>query len=527
MDKIIGFTISKKKISHREIDIFNIGLTKNEIQRNKMNICLWGIGDINNCIIDNKYSLSFPIHSSLLDRNVLIYFEDKNIIVENDWLGSIPVFYNPRELIISTLCLKTLKNKKIHPEGLNNFFEFGYSILEQTPFHDVKFMRYFSKLIINENGIQVKYKKDPIFRKNLFTDIVDENLVINRIREYINNIEDKTDGEIILPASGGYDSRLLNVLVKDKMRIRSFSYGISKIQSKSYEVIYAKKLSDILGAKWKHIELGNYHKYINDWFQLYGFSTHLHGMYHIEFYKKILEKYNFNKNAIFLSGMGGDWWAGAIKYSEINNYNDLITLGYTHGLSINLKYSKIKNYNKIKKEFYKKYSNILQDVRIKTIFTGRLKPMLISYLTQIPEYFGFPVWTPFLNFKIVISMLNIKENIRKNRIWQREYFTQKKLNIESMRLKVDKSNSLDFESLKNVILNPIDINIMEKYVNQKYLEKININLNKINTVDEIINYLFRYKYIRGICKILKIKSRPIDYLYSYYVIKSIEKSLKI
>ena len=45
------------------------------------------------------------------DRNILISFENDKIIVENDWLGSIPIFYNQKENIISTLSNFCLKDK--------------------------------------------------------------------------------------------------------------------------------------------------------------------------------------------------------------------------------------------------------------------------------------------------------------------------------------------------------------------------------------------------------------------------------
>ena len=94
MDKIVGFTVSKHKISHDDIDIFGMGLNKVEFRKNGFNIYLWGIGNIENCVIGGKYSLSFPVSENLLDRNILLYFSNKSIIIENDWLGSIPVFYN-------------------------------------------------------------------------------------------------------------------------------------------------------------------------------------------------------------------------------------------------------------------------------------------------------------------------------------------------------------------------------------------------------------------------------------------------
>ena len=120
-NKLIGFTISRSPINHDDIDIFYVGLKLKSFKKQRLYFYLWGKGDIDQCIARDAYSMAFPLNDNLLDRNVLIRINEDNITIENDWLGSIPVFYNPKELIISTLPLKTLKDKAIHAEeGLIN-----------------------------------------------------------------------------------------------------------------------------------------------------------------------------------------------------------------------------------------------------------------------------------------------------------------------------------------------------------------------------------------------------------------------
>jgi hypothetical protein len=61
MTKIIGFLITKEnKIP--KIDFFDVGLKIVSLKHKQYNIYLWGIGDILNYKIDDKYSLSFPLH---------------------------------------------------------------------------------------------------------------------------------------------------------------------------------------------------------------------------------------------------------------------------------------------------------------------------------------------------------------------------------------------------------------------------------------------------------------------------------
>ena len=524
MTKIIGFLITKEK-KELNIDFFNVGLQTIELTRLNYKIYLWGVGDIENYKIDDKYSLSFPLNDNLLDRNILISFDDDKIIIENDWLGAIPVFYNAKEQLVSTLSNFCIKDKTIHSEGLANFCEFGYSVFEQTIFKNVKFMRYYSKLIVSSEEIKIEYKKDPVLEKEFLSKTTATDDVISLMQEYITTIEDKIDGEIVLPTSGGYDSRILNYLVKDKSRIRSFTYGISSDQSKSTEVVHAKKISEIYSTKWEQIELEKFHKYLDKWVEVYGISTHTHGMYHIEFYTKILEKHKFEKPT-FLSGIFGDIWAGSVKYNEIKSYQDIINLGYTHGMNLDLSYLQLKSDNTIKKQVFLENKEHLQDDKIKAVFTIRMKLMLISYLTQIPEYFGMPAWTPFLNFEIVKTTLNLPDEQRKNRMWERDFFKSVGLGLEDMGLESVKSNKLDYEIAKKASFEPVDVELMQRYILKKRLEEINKLLSNLSGFEAIKNQLLYIPKVGGVLRRLGFKNEFLKALHEYYVIKAIEKGLK-
>jgi hypothetical protein len=541
--KIIGFLITKNNKTPL-FDFFNVGLNLVHLSHGSYNIYLWGIGDIESYKIEDKYSLSFPIHSDLLDRNVLISLENDNIVVENDWLGAIPVFYNTKDKIVSTLSNCCLVDKTIHDEGLADYCEFGYSVFEQTIFKDVKFMRYFSKLTISSNSIDTENKNDPVLDESFLEKVTDEDNVIKLMQNYISEVEKNTSGDIILPTSGGYDSRMLNYLVKNKKRIKSFTYGISKNQSLSAEVVYAKKISEIYNTQWEQIELNEYHKYMDNWASIYGFSTHLHGMYHIEFYKKILQKYRF-VDASFLSGIIGDAWAKYGKFKSVNTYLDVINLGYTHGLNLNVKFIELNNRKTNIKNFFNMNKVFLQNEKIKSVYAMRIKIMLISYLAQIPEYFGIPVWTPFLNFKIVKATLNIPDNRRRNRAWQKTFFKKVGLDLENMHLKSISSNKLDYETAKGFEFENIDVNIMKKYINEDRLVQINDHLSDLSSPEFDKNnipcihklwILNIYEYIKnqilfipkvgGVLRLLGFRNHYLKAIQEYYVIRSIERGLK-
>ena len=476
--KIIGFTIASFEIDHSDIDVFKSGLNRLHIKNRNQHIYLWGIGNIQKCIIDDCYTLSFPLSANLLDRNVLLKVSEDKIELENDWLGSIPVFYNEQNGSVSTLINKVLPNNQISidNEGLKYYFQFGYCVFTKTPVKNVRFLRYYSKIELMKGQLSIIEKDDPVH--DLMEGYSKEEDTFNLIRKYINDVEKQAQGDIILPTSGGYDSRLLNVLVQDKQKIQSFTYGLSENQTDSFEVVIARKLSELSGTRWRQIELGKYNKYIPEWFSLYGISTHTHGMYHIEFYHKIraLLAGSTRGQITFLSGIFGDVWAGNVAYQEVNSHKDLRKLGYTHGMDFNEISDKIESEDLEAKSFYDKYKENLKDYRWQPIITIRAKIILISYLMNLPDYFGFPSWTPYLNFDIVGSMLNIPKDRWKGRRWQKDFFIKNNLDLDRYISQSDLSNVLNLISVWHHMPEILDRKLLSDYVNQDIINLVNSNL---------------------------------------------------
>ena len=520
--KPVAFVLSKDKIDAKGY-FFSDKINNHTIKVKDWFLKIWFIGDFEKSI-ENKINFSFPKSNNLLDRNLIISETNKIITIENDWLGSIPVFYNTKDLIISTIPNLCLKDNLFDEEGLVNFLEFGYSVFERTPFKNVEFLRYYSTLIIEGSTIKVEFKDDPVLNPELFNKQSTSKEAIDIIQEYITDVEQKVEGDIIIPTSGGYDSRLLNWGVNDKSRIRSFTYGLSKNQNESHEVVFARKISKILNIKWKQIELSNYNNYINHWHKMFGFSTHLHGMYHLEFYKKITSLKDFSNRSTLLSGIIGDLWAGSLKKIDILSEKDVNKLGYSHSITLDNSFLKRKLKNSIKKKYFKKNKELINNPLIQVVSTIRLKMILLSYLTSVPEYFGIPVWTPFLNFNIATTMLRLPMEEREGREWQRKFFKSESLDIENMNLKFSVINSLNQHAANKFNFEPIKSDTFKNMLNIRKIEKLNKNINNQNMFWEFL--LTRFK-LRSILR--KIGINKIGYLGSlsnYHILKAIEKSVK-
>lgn len=525
MNKIVGFCISRVEfdIDH---DPLSSGLELVTLTHLGFCIRLWGIGNLNDCIESGCYSLSFPLTDSLLDRNVTISLNQDEIVVRNDWLGSIPIFYNMKSQVISTLSSVCIDEFKINEEGFYNYARFGYSVFGLSPIVNVEQLRFYSQVTCTLEGMKIVHHQDPMlefFSSRKQTSRPEESL--SAIRNYIQNVEDSIVGDIFIPTSGGYDSRILNQFIVDKSRVKSATYGISSKQSHSYESVYANKLSDILSTDWKFVELNEFfdERYLKDWYSVFGISTHLHGMYHLEFYQKALLKFNGTPKSL-LSGIVGDLWAGSVDKIEVNSAEELYKLGYTHGLSIPSELLGKKPVGKSELDYYNDNKSIINS-EYNIVSLVRMKITLLSYLMQLPEYLGLVSWTPFLNFDVVTSILTLPKEERNGRKWQSDFFAEQGINLESMNLKSNKSNSLDFDVAIKSSMEQVDSGLFSDVVDDELIEKINGALSGPSFKDVIIYRLLMTPKVSRLMRMAGARSTYLEFINYSLVLKSVQMGL--
>jgi hypothetical protein len=445
-------------------------------------------------------------------------------VFETDWLGSAPLFYNVKTRKVSHNINDVIEfaDLDIDPEGFNNYLDFGYSILEQTPVKHVKFLRHSARLSFDNNGkINVEYLADPADR--WLGRHFSESDILNSLQSRIRNWEHSCTGEIIIPTSGGYDTRLLNLMIEDKSRIRAFSYGISEKQSDSFEVVYAKRLSELLGTRWEQIPLGDMYLYFEEWDKLFGVSTHAHGMYHIEFYKKILPKVSGGNP--FLSGIIGDIWAGNWDIPPIYNPSDVKHLGRTYDMNADSTMSQLKSKRLMLEDYFVNHAERLKDPLLRIIEAVRFKIMLLSYLMTVPRSFTFKPWSPFLDIEVDMAMLTLHQERRQNRIWQREFFQKKGVDFESMNIKVDMGNTLGYQAMRRIHLKPLDSKLLREVVKSEYVEWINRQVQQQGILWEWFWKLVKSPRIGRPMRMLGIKDQRLQALSAYLTLKPIESLL--
>ncbi|QQE66070.1 hypothetical protein GFS31_27660 [Leptolyngbya sp. BL0902] len=446
-------------------------------------------------------------------------------IYQTDWLASSPVFYNELTGQVSHNINDVIDFSKFdfHPEGLNNYLEFGYSVFGQTPIKNIKFLRHSSKLTVGKNNeIKVEHLEDS--SEYWLDKATSEDDVFQLLCNAIHQWEKSVQGEIVIPTSGGYDSRLLNFLIEDKSRVRAFTYGISNNQEDSFEAIYAKLLCKKLSIQWERIEIGNYHHYINDWDSIFGVSTHAHGMYQIEFYHKILSKVEGNNP--FLSGIIGDAWAGSVNITEIQSPSDILKLGYSHGIKADSQMSYLSSKSELINEYYEIHKDKLNLPIFRVIESMRFKIILLSYLMRIPRHLGFQAWSPFLDIETALSMLTLPSERRKNRLWQKEFFEKNNLNLEDMGFKTNKSNTLNLQAMKISPLDPLNSNLLREIIHPDYVEWINRHIPARLTSWDVFWNIHRIPKVRRLVYVFNLEDKRLKAYYAYLTLKPLENLIK-
>ena len=317
--------------------------------------------------------------------------------------------------------------------------------------------------------------------------------------------------EIILPLSGGYDSRYLAFLLKD-YKTRTYTYGYNFLQSFSWEASNAKRVAKKLNLNWSQVILKDSLKWLDELHNIFGSSTHLHGMYQMEFYSKI-EK---SPGSYLISGILGDVWLQDKHVTSIDSPRHINNLSFSHGMNIsNLLLSNYQN------DFYQKIYTTNQESfksqKFLKIMGARTKLTLLSYLITVPNFFGFNTFTPFLNLDIVDSMISIKD---RNRLWQKQLFDSN--NIGGVYTPIlGRGNTLYERNFKKYDFSKNEINYdkYEKYLNLEQLKK------NIQTVEQLSSFnLLKsiFSTSKGLRKIFNYKNKMTCFL----AIVAIEKTIK-
>lgn len=476
-------------------------------------------------------------------------------IFQTNWLASKAVFYNTITGEVSYKMLDVIdwNNFDWNLEGLKNYLQFGYCVCNATPIKNVFILRYSSVLTQKifpkgKKTVEISFLPDPALTKIDKKSTVDD--VIQAISAHINNFEQNRNlaKRLLLPLSGGYDSRFLASLIKDKSSIDAFTYPLVKTGD-CIELARAKEVAKRLNLNHHTIKLENFNN--NEWclkaFNEYGLQMSLHAMYHMEFYENI--KKNFGNRYIVVSGSVGDWYSGEkLKLKIPQSPSEFQNLFFNHGISIPQNFIKLNNKDNILEEYFE---NNIADIKSNRIFL-RLAMMrnrinLAGFITSSAELY-YDTYTPYYDIDVAFSQLNIPCSLSDNRQWQADYFKSINLDVENdQHIKFKPLNRFDpivFQKSFDIQTMLLDINQLKYFVAEERLDWINKQLiwlknTSLLNLEDLIYTLIPTKLFNEILhrignKIINVKKindavkafnewtvlKPLEYINNLRIIKT-------
>ena len=441
---------------------------------------------------------------------------------ETDWLNSRTVFFNDRTKEISHNIndLIGIEDIEFHPEGLKNYLDFGYSVFGQTPLKNIKFLDACQEISKVDKELVIVNKTDPTV--NLEKYIISEDEIVHKVKVNLNNSINEVNLPVILPLSGGFDSKLLAFLIENKNNVNCFTYGVSNNQSQSFEVTRAKMVANLLKLSWSQIQLSNIHNYLDDWNLMFGCSTHAHGMYQMSFYERIFSQ-RMPKGHV-ISGIMADLWAGSIKAININSMHDLQKLGYNHEMNADISFYKLNFNEDVLERKWIESQDRFKDELFQQIEIARIKIILLSYLLRVPESLGFKVSSPFLDPEICLGMLMLPNERRIGREWQREFFEKENLMLKTK--SENNTNLLSHYSLKEIPVTPLDSQLLSELFDKKYIDFINDNV-RVNTLRYLIARGLKKRYLWRVLRAIGMRDKVIKAYNAYLTLKPIENLLRL
>ncbi|MVZ66306.1 hypothetical protein GQF61_10590 [Sphingobacterium sp. DK4209] len=448
-----------------------------------------------------------------------------NFVAKGNWVGYQTVFYNETtgDYGLNINDVIDYANLEIDLQGLAAYLDFGYSVFGHTPVKGVKFLLPNQSLYFSDGKLLVHESEDTI--SNQLGKKTHEEDVLHMIHQRVNNWANGFSENILIPTSGGFDSRLMNVMIDDKSRIHAYTYGTSFNQGASRESVYASLLAERLGTKWSRVPLGKFNLYMDDWYSQFGPAVAASGTYHIEFYHKIREQERQAKMGL-LSGIIGDAWAGAVKVPEIQSASAYRTLGYTHGMSADSKLAMDVDYTGLAEALFDKQKEDLKSADFRIVTAMRTKMMMLQYLIAVPSHMGFPGYSPFVEEDIALAMLNLPVERKNERAWQRDYFRKHNLLFEEEKHKYTYQNSLNYYALVHETLEPLDVSLLREVIKPEYLDWVNQRILHIGAKERVFQTLMHTPKVKGVLKLLGARNGLLAAYFAYITLKPIETLLK-
>ena len=397
-----------------------------------------------------------------------ILLNEKFIFLSVDHIRSLPLFYLIKNNYIfisdETDWIRKHNNLKDIEESSEEEFKLsGLVSGRQTLFKEIRQLCPGEILIIN------RCNSNSTLSREFFNFKYINDSYINKI-ELLNQLEEKSDKsfkrlisfaknrKIVIPLSGGYDSRLVAIKIKELgyKNVLTYSYGLRG--NNDSEI--SKKVAKQLGFEWIFIKYDKnlWKKYWKDRqrlkYQIWasGFSS-IPGIQ--EFPAIHFLKYNniVPQDALFVPGHTGDFISGK-HLPSFNKDEKFINNNILAEIIFDKYYSNIPLFNlqnNKKKYWCKKILKSFNTINTKDLISlcngfeswdwkERQSKFIVNSLRTY-EYFGFDWWLPLWDKEFVDFWKGISLKYRYNQKLYKVYLNSK-LNDDKLRIKNDSKINL-------------------------------------------------------------------------------------
>jgi asparagine synthase (glutamine-hydrolysing) len=365
-----------------------------------------------------------------------------------DHVRSIPLFYALKKEVFylsddAEWVRQQVDNTEMDLVAKEEFQLTGYVTGQDTLYPDIKQLQAGEFLVFSEKSGVPKLVTHRYFRfLHTEPDSYDEATLYKQLDNAalasIDNLIRYASGrQIVIPLSGGYDSRLIAVLLKRRgyENIQTFTYGVPG----NKESLYSKKVADALGLSWHFVEYSKelwrtawktderweYQKGASGWCSI----AHAQDWLAV----KILKKNDvIDHDAVFVPGHSGDFVAGS-HIPDIAFDCEGLSLQDTCEATFKRHYSlapmKLCSTNKkvwieriqlAKESTDFNSSKLFADCFEKWDWQERQSKFICNSV-RVYEFFDYDWWLPLWDMEFVKFWQTVPLDLRKQRKWYIKY----------------------------------------------------------------------------------------------------------
>ena len=440
--------------------------------------------------IMNEKNLSDVLRESSGFYSIIKVLDDK-ILCAVDCIRSKPIFYTISEdfFILSSDVedIFSYIEKVELTHSKNIFLQCGYVTQEKTLYDKVYQIQAGEIISFSTNNYEIKKYDYFLFNHESKNNNSRDEFINDLDSTFQNCIEraiDFADGrKIVLPLSGGYDSRLIALYLKKNKyaNVLCYSYG----RKDNPQADYSRKIAEILGFEWVFIEYTK-ENWIENWYSDVALEyQHLSfngvSLPHIQDWlaiKIMTDKNILDDRCVIMPGHAGDFVAGS-HMPIISGSKKLIMKNlYDYIIDKNYLNKKLTISRKILYEDFNYYFNSstedvisvqnMQDNYEEWLWRERQAKYIVNSV-KVYEQFNLEWWLPFWD-KAFVDLWNTAST---NKRFKRElyiYFVEQQF-FDFTGLKIGDAGKKHniFLYTKSIVKNLIPSKVLEKVVLKKQL----------------------------------------------------------